>query len=135
MQKGDDGVADPDVGRHYTEKREVVADRIDNEYIYPSDVISGGDGPSTATVRAYVQSERHYKVYRLRVGDPDYEVFLYHEYKTTWKGQWRYEGSSTWFDEPDLPLRTQTTRERSPILDMLLGTLPINSEELTLEEQ
>lgn len=121
-----ENTAELNTGRHYTVKEEVVSDRITTKtYIYPCDVIPGGANAKEATVRAVCYSEYHYRVYRKRVGDPDYKAFLYDEYKTDWKGQWRYNSSSTtWLDDPEHPRKTETTKERSPIYGVFLSLFP-----------
>lgn len=81
--------AEPKVGRHYNSKEEV--DRIENVTVYPT-----GQTSATALKKVYVWSQIHYEVYRLRVGDPDYRVFLYDEYHTTWEGYTRPNVNSAW---------------------------------------
>lgn len=104
-------------GRHYTEKIEIVEDRRADEYVYPI-----GQNSTNATKRAYCYSEKHFVVYQRRVGDPSYKHKLYDEYNTTWKGQWRkkIDGNySKWFDDPSYPKKTQVSRDRSPLVNIL----------------
>ena len=106
---------EPQDNRHRTKKEEVG--RIENQYIYPSDVSFGGADSTTSLVRAYVYSEIHYKVYRVRIGDPDYKVFLYDEYHTTWHGEKRDTTKSAWKKVQDK--KTEVTKKRSALEDMI----------------
>lgn len=103
------------VGRHYTVKEEIVADRRTNEYVYPN-----GKNSATAEVRAFCYSEKHYVMYRKRVGYPDYKVKLYDEYHTTWHGEWKVGGE--WIKNPAFPKKSEVTRERSALVE-LFGNL------------
>ena len=108
--------------RYYNVTEEVVADRLDNVYLYPSDAYYGCPNAENALKRVYVDYERHYKVYRVKVGDPDNRVFLYHKYVCRWKGQWRLATSTdVWHDDPMYPLEERTSIERQPWLDLFEG--------------
>ena len=112
-----DGAEDIMMGRHYTEKVEIVEDRRSNEYVYPA-----GQSSTNATKRAFCYSEKHYIVYQRRVGNSTYKRKLYDEYHTTWKGQWRKKignNYSEWFDHPDYPKKSEVSKDRSPILTIL----------------
>lgn len=111
------------VGRHYTEKVEVVADRKSKEYVYPADVTPGGAKAKEAVRRAYVFSEKHYIIYQKRVGNDTYKRKLYDEYHTTWQGEWRYAPGGEWHVHPDFKKKTQITKERSPIGSLFLGLM------------
>lgn len=106
---------EPQTGRHYTVKEEVVADRRSNEYVYPT-----GKNSKTALKRAYVYSEKHYKVYRKRVGNDTYKAFLYDEYHTTWHGEERSSTDAKW--NTVVAKKSEVAKERSPIV-ALLGIL------------
>lgn len=100
------------VGRHYNVKEEIVSDRRSNEYVYPV-----GKNSTTATLRAFCYSEKHYVVYRKRVGDPDYKVKLYDEYHTTWHGEYKVNGE--WKKHPSFPKKSEISRERSPLVELI----------------
>ncbi len=104
-------MVEPNVGRFYTKKIEVIADRITEETIvYPI-----GQNSQTAKKRAIVYSEVHYEVYKFRVGDDDYKVFQYDEYHTTWKGQEKKDGK--WVTT--VAKKSEVSRERSPVVEIL----------------
>lgn len=114
LNKGADEIM---TGRHYTEKIEIEKDMRTDEYVYPI-----GQNSTNATKRAYCYLERHFVVYQRRVGDPSYKRKLYDEYNTTWEGEWRkkIDGKySKWFKDPSYPKKTQVSRERSPLLNIL----------------
>lgn len=108
----------PKDNRHRIKKIEVG--RIENRYIYPSDLSYSGLGPSESLVRAYVYKEIHYKVYRVRIGDPDYQVFLYDEYHTTWHGEKRDAVGEAWGIVQSK--KSEVTKYRSA-LEYMIGIL------------
>ena len=106
------GGVEINTGRHYNVKEEVERDTITNEWLYPD-----GENERTALKKVYCKSCIHYRVYRMRVGDPDYKVFLYDEYKTTWKGYVRSKTSDPWTLKWDYT--NQITRDRSPVVELM----------------
>lgn len=102
-------------GRHYNVKEEVEKDTITDRWLYPE-----GQHEGTALRKVYCSSFIHYRVYRMRVGDPDYKAFLYDEYKATWKGYERSSASSSWVLKYNY--KNQTTRDRGLFI-FLIGEL------------